>query len=121
MTAKIWAIGGGKGGTGKTFITSSLGVSLANSGRKVVLVDADLGGANLHSFVRLKKPKYSLTDFFENKLPLEKIIEDTQIPGLQLVTGDIHSINPQNIKYTQKLRIDQEMVVTSRKFQYLLG
>ncbi|MCK5055693.1 MAG: AAA family ATPase [Candidatus Aminicenantes bacterium] len=104
MTAEIWTLGGGKGGTGKTFITSSLGVNLAKSGRKVILIDADLGGANLHSFVRLKKPKHSLTDFFENRLPLEKIIEDTQIPGLKLVTGDIHSINPQNIKYAQKLR-----------------
>lgn len=104
MTTEIWAIGGGKGGTGKTFVTSNLGVNLANDGKKVILIDADLGGANLHSFVRLKKPKTSLSDFFENRLPLEKVIEDTQIPNLQLVTGDIHSFNPLNIKYAQKLR-----------------
>jgi len=111
MTAKIWAIGGGKGGTGKTFITSSLGINLANSGRKVILVDADLGGANLHSFVRLKKPRHSLTDFFENRLPLEKIIEDTQIPGLKLVTGDIHSINPQNIKFRHIRTLDADYII----------
>lgn len=104
MTSEIWAIGGGKGGTGKTFVTSSLGVNLANKGKKVILIDADLGGANLHSFVRLKKPKSSLTDFFENKLSLEEVIEDTQVPKLKLVTGDIHSFNPLNIKYAQKLR-----------------
>lgn len=104
MTSEIWAIGGGKGGTGKTFVTSSLGVNLAQKGKKIILVDADLGGANLHSFVRLNKPKHSLTDFFDNKLPLEEVIQDTQIPGLKLVTGDIHSFNPLNINYAQKLR-----------------
>lgn len=42
--ARIWAVGGGKGGTGKSFITSSLGTCLALKGSKTILLDADLGG-----------------------------------------------------------------------------
>lgn len=47
----IYPIGGGKGGIGKSFITANLGSLLATEGKKVVLVDLDLGGANLHTFL----------------------------------------------------------------------
>ena len=97
MESKIWAIGGGKGGTGKTFVTSSLGTFLARQGKKVIIIDADLGGANLHSFVKQKRPKYSLTDFFTNKIPLHQVIEKTQISNLELAAGDIHSFDYKSI------------------------
>ncbi len=62
---KIWAIGGGKGGTGKTFVTSAMGTYIAGKGKRVLLIDIDIGGANLHSFLGISRPKKSLTDFFE--------------------------------------------------------
>ncbi len=40
---KLWAIGGGKGGIGKSIFTLGLGISLARLGKKVILMDADLG------------------------------------------------------------------------------
>jgi flagellar biosynthesis protein FlhG len=43
-----FAVGGGKGGTGKSLIAASIGICLANRGNDVLLVDADLGTANLH-------------------------------------------------------------------------
>src|SRR5690606_16072397 len=43
---QIWAIGGGKGGVGKSLVASSLAISLARSGNKVVAIDLDLGAAN---------------------------------------------------------------------------
>jgi flagellar biosynthesis protein FlhG len=46
---RIWSIGGGKGGIGKSLLAASLGTQLARMGKRVVLVDADLGGANLHT------------------------------------------------------------------------
>ena len=42
-------VGGGKGGIGKSLLTAALGWQLARMGKRVVLVDADLGGANLHT------------------------------------------------------------------------
>ena len=70
-TAQIWAIGGGKGGTGKTFLVSQLGLYLASCNKKVVIIDTDFGGANLHSFFGIKRIRRSIVDFFEKKEPLE--------------------------------------------------
>lgn len=102
---EIWAIGGGKGGVGKSFIISSMGNYLASKGKKVVLIDADFGGPNLHTFLGISKPKVTLTDFFDNKLPLNKFIVDSSIPNLGLLIGTIRSLAPDSIKYTQKLKL----------------
>lgn len=101
---EIWAIGGGKGGIGKSFIISSMGNYLARQGKKVVLVDADLGAANLHTFLGMGKPEKSLTDFFESREPLASLLVDTEIDNLKLLAGAIHSMVPENIKYVQKLK-----------------
>jgi flagellar biosynthesis protein FlhG len=102
---EIWAIGGGKGGVGKSFIISSMGNYLASKGKKVVLIDADFGGANLHTFLGVSKPKFTLTDFFDNKLPLNELIVDSNIENLGLLIGTIRSLAPDSIKYTQKLKL----------------
>jgi flagellar biosynthesis protein FlhG len=100
----IWAIGGGKGGIGKSFIISSMGTCLARQGRRVILVDADLGAANLHTFLGMGKPERSLTDFFENNAPMASLLVKTGIDNLELLAGAVHSMVPENIKYAQKLK-----------------
>jgi len=102
---EIWAVGGGKGGTGKSFVTSCIGASLAAKGKKVVLIDADLGGANLHSFLGVSRPSSSLTDFFEKKVPLADLIINTGTTGMGLITGNLHSLASDDIKYVQKLKL----------------
>jgi flagellar biosynthesis protein FlhG len=101
---EIWAIGGGKGGIGKSFIISSMANYLARQGKRVILVDADLGAANLHTFLGMGKPEQSLTDFFENRVPLASLLVKTGIDNLELLAGAIHSMVPENIKYAQKLK-----------------
>jgi len=106
---EIWAVGGGKGGTGKSFVTSSVGMYLASKGKRVVLIDADLGGANLHSFLGISRPKTSLTDFFEKKAALEDLIMGTGIADMGLVTGDLQSMDSGSIKYTQKQKFFRQI------------
>jgi flagellar biosynthesis protein FlhG len=103
--SEIWAIAGGKGGVGKSFTISSVGTYLALKGYRVVLVDADLGGANLHTFLCVDRPRASLTDFFDRKLPLSEIIVKGGIENLGLVAGTIRSLAADSIKYTQKLKL----------------
>ncbi len=101
----IWAIGGGKGGTGKSLLASSIGTCLALRGRKTILLDADLGGANLHTFFGVSKPRYSLTDFFDNKVSLNEIVLQTGIANLELITGSLGSLDSEGITYAQKQKL----------------
>ena len=84
----IIAIGGGKGGVGKSIVSSTLGVLFAGQGEKVLLVDTDLGAANLHTFLGSANGERSLADFFKDKSPaIEECISKTSIPGLDIVNG----------------------------------
>ncbi len=113
---KIWAIGGGKGGTGKTFITSAMGTYIAGKGKRIILIDIDIGGANLHSFLGISRPKKSLTDFFEAGASLNKLAVKTGIDNMSLITGDIHSLVSDNIKFTQKLKLFRHIMKLNKHY-----
>src|SRR6185503_3679856 len=95
---QIWSIGGGKGGIGKSLLTASLGWQLAQLGKRVVLVDADLGGANLHTCLGLPKPEMTLTDFIRRQVPhIDDVVTDTDVPGLRLISGASDFLSAANI------------------------
>ena len=98
----IWAIGGGKGGVGKSFIASAIGTVLARRGARVLLLDADLGGATLHHFLGIRKPVASLSDFFDRGAPLHDLIVESSLPGISLIRGHQSSLGAENINYAQK-------------------
>ena len=64
---QVWAVGGGKGGTGKSLVAASLGIHLAQMGRRVILVDGDLGAPNLHTVLGLDPPAVALSDFVKRR------------------------------------------------------
>jgi flagellar biosynthesis protein FlhG len=82
------AVGGGKGGVGKTLLVANLAAALAQAGRRVVAIDTDLEGANLHTVLGVSAPKTSLADFVaKRESDLRKLVVDTPIPGLRLIAG----------------------------------
>ncbi len=102
----IWAIGGGKGGTGKSFMTASLGIQLAQLGRRTVIVDADLGAANLHTCLGVKSPKVTLADFLSRTVSsLEDLLLDTSVEGLQFISAARDSFEIANPAFQQKQRL----------------
>lgn len=89
--ARLLAIGGGKGGVGKTFVTANLAAALARLGKRVVVVDVDLDGANLHTCLGVPSPRRSLADFVsEREDDLGKLLVDTPLANLKLI-GATHA------------------------------
>ena len=104
--AEIWSIGGGKGGTGKSFLTGNLGVLLARHGLRTLLIDADLGAANLHTLLGLPHPDISLSDFINKNVPtLSETVLETPIPNLFLISGARNKLDVANLGYGQKTRM----------------
>jgi flagellar biosynthesis protein FlhG len=102
----IWTIGGGKGGSGKSFITVNVGICLARMGVRVILIDADLGGANLHTFLGIYPPDFSLGDFIKKRVSsLNEVLIPTSVPNLQLLTGAQDLLNAADAKSLQKQKL----------------
>ncbi len=73
LRSRITAVTSGKGGVGKTFVSANLAAALARVGRKVLVLDADLGLANLDVVLNLF-PKITLHDVFTGKSTLQDAI-----------------------------------------------
>lgn len=81
-TKRVIAVGGGRGGVGKSVLTVNLAVYFAQLGRSVVVVDADVNGANLHTVLGLDSPPMPSREQIENGTPH---VVDTSVPGLRLM------------------------------------
>ncbi len=103
---RIVAVGGGKGGIGKSLVSVTLGIELVRRGLKVVLVDCDLGGANLHSFLGIDYPKETLSDFVLRRVEsLAQVVIPTPVAGLGLISGARNAIQVANPMHQQKVRL----------------
>lgn len=103
---QIWAIGGGKGGVGKTLITANYAITLAKAGAKVILVDLDLGGANLHTCLGIDAGEKTLTDLFSPDVKnIAELAAPTNIPNLSLISGAQDSLNVANLPHAQKQKL----------------
>ena len=83
--ARVLAVTSGKGGVGKTNFSTSLALTLAQQGQRVIVLDADLGLANLHVVLGVT-PRYHL----EHVLQGERTLEETLFPGpcgIQIIGG----------------------------------
>lgn len=83
--ARVVAIASGKGGVGKTNIAVNLAISLARRGRSVVLVDADLGTANVDVVMNIKS-KYNLSHVIRGERRLDEVAVKIE-PRLKLIVG----------------------------------
>jgi flagellar biosynthesis protein FlhG len=104
-TAKLIAVGGAKGGIGKSLFVVNMGVLLSQMGKRAVVVDLDLGAANLHLYMGVWSLKRRIDDFLTKKVPT---ISDILIPtkyGPQLIGGGGARLGAANIHFSRKLKL----------------
>jgi flagellar biosynthesis protein FlhG len=103
---RIIAVGGGKGGTGKSMIAVNCAIAMADLGVSVTLVDADLGMANQHTMLGIDHVKASLHDFLEHNVEeLDDVRMETGVRGLSLIPGSSAHSGDANVKHAQKERL----------------
>jgi flagellar biosynthesis protein FlhG len=107
---ELIAVGGGKGGVGKSMLSANLGLCLAEAGHRVILIDADLGGANLHSCLGIDPPKLTLSDFMDKRVAsIDALVTKTPYPNLSLISGALDEVTVANPRYSQKVRLMKEI------------
>jgi len=117
--AHIWPIGGGKGGSGKSFLASSLGRLLAKAGKKTLLIDLDLGAANLHTMVDVPYPEKCFSDFVSKKIPdMEDTVLPTPFPNLFLISGAHDSLDIANLPYEKKIKTLKS--IAKLQYEYII-
>lgn len=102
---KMIAVGGAKGGIGKSLFVANLGVFLSKLGKKTVVVDLDLGGANLHLYLGVWSLSRRIDDFLTKKVPC---IDDIMTPtkyGPTLIGGGGGKLGTANIHFSRKLKL----------------
>jgi flagellar biosynthesis protein FlhG len=100
---RIWAVGGGKGGVGKSVVASSLAAAIAGTGRRCAVIDADLGGANLHTLLGVSRPGRTLSHLLTREVAsLAELMVQTSVPNLWLVSGNQALLEMANPKHGQK-------------------
>jgi len=114
----VIVITSGKGGVGKTTTTANLGTGFALLGKKVVLVDADIGLRNLDVVMGLEnRIVYDLVDVVEGNCRLKQaLIRDKRYESLYLLpaaqTRDKNAVNPEQMKVLcNELRQDFDLVI----------
>lgn len=102
--SEVIVVTSGKGGVGKTTTTANVGTGLAAAGKKVVLIDTDIGLRNLDVVMGLEnRIVYNLVDVVEGSCRVKQaLIRDKRYPGLYLLpsaqTRDKSAVNESQMK-----------------------
>ena len=115
---EVIVVTSGKGGVGKTTTTANLGSGLATLGKKVVMIDTDIGLRNLEVVLGLEnRIVYNLVDVVEGICRVKQaLIRDKRYPGLYLLpsaqTRDKTAVNEhQMLKLIESLRSDFDYII----------
>lgn len=105
-SSRTIAVGGGKGGIGKSLIAANLAIAMAQAGNRVILVDGDWGAANQHTLFGIERPGPGLQGFIDHQIDK---LSDAQVPtcliDLTIIPGTTGVIGAANLNYQQKLRV----------------
>ncbi|MEN8728987.1 MAG: P-loop NTPase [Desulfuromonadales bacterium] len=120
LATNIWAVGGGKGGVGKSALTTGIAMTLAIQGRRCIMIDADLGGANLHTFLGMSPPKHTISDVLrDSSKNLQDILLATPFDNLSLISGARAIHNVANLKHLQKEKLIRQLFTLDADYIFI--
>jgi flagellar biosynthesis protein FlhG len=117
-TAGVVSVTSGKGGVGKTSVAANLGVSLARSGKKVLLIDGDLGLANMDVVLGLT-PKCNLNHFFAGEKELADLVVEGP-EGIKILPAGSGVQSVTSLSADQKLRFMEAMEAFHGQFDLVI-
>jgi flagellar biosynthesis protein FlhG len=102
---RVIAVGGAKGGVGKSILAANLGVFLASKGQRTVVIDLDLGAANLHLYLGVWALKHRINDYLDRQVDdLAGIAVSTEY-GPKLIGGGSSRLGSANLPFARKLKL----------------
>lgn len=107
-----------KGGVGKTHVSTNLAKAIADTGHTVLLIDADLGNADISNKLALF-PEYTLYDFLLGDTSLDDMIEHTPY-GFDLIGGSSGEFKLANINYVQRTKFIRGFRKISQKYDFTI-
>ncbi len=118
MSGRVIVITSGKGGVGKTTTNANIGTALARAGKKVVMIDTDLGLRNLDLLLGLEnRIVYTIVDVVEERCKLKQaLVKDKKNPNLCLLaaaqTRDKTAVTEEQLKdICEKLKKDFDFIL----------
>jgi len=99
---QIIPVASGKGGVGKSLLSANLAVALGQSGKKVCLVDLDLGASNLHLAIGQPSPQTGIGTYLTGTSDFESIITPTDYKNVSFIAGDSEIPGLSALKSVQK-------------------
>jgi flagellar biosynthesis protein FlhG len=115
---QVIAVTGGKGGVGKTTVAVNLATALQMAGRRVMLLDGDLGLANVDVFLGLT-PRHTMAHVLSGERSLEEIILESP-QGLQIVPGASGVANLANLSAAESLGLVQAFSALATRLDVLV-
>ncbi len=116
--ARVIAVTSGKGGVGKTTTTVNLGMALAKEGKRVLLLDADLGLANLNIMLGFQ-PRKTLRDVINSQASLDEVIVQSD-SGLDVIPASSGFPDMTNLSEAERLALVNAFEGFAYRYDYML-
>jgi len=106
----IIPVASGKGGVGKSIVSSNIAISIAQKGYKTIAIDLDLGGSNLHTYLGLTNKHAGIGDYLKGQnVKFKDLLVDTGIKNLSFIPGEGRTPFLANIPFNQRLDLIQSI------------